>query len=127
MNNVGIVGWRGMVGSVLVERMRAEHDFELIRPTFFSTSQAGASAPAIGAAKGPVQDASDIRALERMDIIISAQGGDYTLAVHPALRAAGWKGYWIDAASALRLDANAVIALDPVNLPVMQAALERGI
>ena len=127
MNKVGIVGWRGMVGSVLIERMRAEADFELIEPTFFSTSQAGAAGPSIGRASGPVQDANDVAALARMQVLISAQGGDYTQAVHPRLRASGWQGYWIDAASTLRMQDHAVIALDPVNLPVMRAALDRGV
>ncbi|MFI4890615.1 MAG: aspartate-semialdehyde dehydrogenase [Steroidobacterales bacterium] len=127
MNKVGIIGWRGMVGSVLVERMRAEADFDICEPTFFSTSQAGAAAPSIGRATGAVQDANDIAALARMQILISAQGGDYTQAVHARLRTAGWQGYWIDAASTLRMQDDAVIVLDPVNLPVMRAALERGV
>jgi aspartate-semialdehyde dehydrogenase len=127
MKQVGIIGWRGMVGSVLLERMREEKDFELVSPTFFSTSQAGAAGPQIGASKAPVHDANDIAALAKLPVLISAQGGDYTQAVHPRLRAAGWQGYWIDAASALRMEKNAVIVLDPVNLPVMQAARERGI
>ena len=127
MKQVGIIGWRGMVGSVLLERMREEKDFELVSPTFFSTSRAGAAGPQIGASKAPVHDANDIAALAKLPVLISAQGGDYTQAVHPRLRAAGWQGYWIDAASALRMEKNAVIVLDPVNLPVMQAARERGI
>ncbi len=127
MNKVGIIGWRGMVGSVLIERMRAEADFDYIEPTFFSTSQAGAMAPSIGRTVGTVQDAMDLRALARLPILISAQGGDYTQDVHPRLRAAGWTGYWIDAASTLRLQPDAVIVLDPVNRPVMQAALDRGV
>jgi aspartate-semialdehyde dehydrogenase len=127
MKQVGIIGWRGMVGSVLLDRMREERDFELVAPTFFSTSQAGAAGPGIGAARAPVQDANDIAALAKLPMLISAQGGDYTQAIHPRLRAAGWKGYWIDAASALRMQENAVIVLDPVNLPVMQAAQARGI
>ena len=127
MKQVGIIGWRGMVGSVLLERMREEKDFELVSPTFFSTSQAGAAGPQIGASKAPVHDANDIAALAKLPVLISAQGGDYTQAVHPRLRAAGWQGYCIDAASALRMEKNAVIVLDPVNLPVMQAARERGI
>jgi aspartate-semialdehyde dehydrogenase len=127
MNQVGIVGWRGMVGSVLIDRMRAESDFDLVEPTFFSTSQAGSAAPPIGRAVGPVQDANDIEALAKLPILISAQGGDYTQAVHARLRAAGWRGYWIDAASTLRMQSDAVIVLDPVNLPVMRAALERGV
>jgi aspartate-semialdehyde dehydrogenase len=131
MKQVGIIGWRGMVGSVLLDRMREERDFDLAAPTFFSTSQAGGAAPDIGgagaAAGAKVQDAHDIAALAKLPILISAQGGDYTEVVHPRLRAAGWQGYWIDAASTLRMQKNAVIVLDPVNLPVMQAARERGI
>lgn len=127
MKNIGIIGWRGMVGSVLLERMRAERDFEHVLPTFFSTSQAGGAGPDIGRKVGPVEDAHDIEALMRLPLLISAQGGDYTTAVHSTLRAAGWNGYWIDAASTLRMEENAVIVLDPVNLPVMQAAQERGI
>src|ERR1700742_3398133 len=127
MKQVGIIGWRGMVGSVLLQRMRAEADFDLIEPIFFSTSQAGAAGPQIGAGKAAVLDANDIAALAKLPMLISAQGGDYTQAVHPRLRAAGWKGYWIDAASTLRMEKNAVIVLDPVNLPVMEAARERGI
>jgi aspartate-semialdehyde dehydrogenase len=107
--------------------MREEKDFELISPTFFSTSQAGADGPRIGSATAKVLDANDITALARLPMLISTQGGDYTQAIHPRLRAAGWKGYWIDAASALRMEKDAVIVLDPVNLPVMQAARERGI
>jgi aspartate-semialdehyde dehydrogenase len=127
MKQVGIIGWRGMVGSVLLERMRAEQDFELIEPVFFSTSRAGAAAPQTGASKAAVQDANDIAALAKLPMLISAQGGEYTQAVHPRLRAAGWQGYWIDAASALRMEKSSVIVLDPVNLPVMQAARDRGI
>jgi aspartate-semialdehyde dehydrogenase len=127
MKQVGIIGWRGMVGSVLVDRMRAEGDFERVTPTFFSTSQAGAVAPRIGSVESTVQDANDIAALARLPMLISAQGGDYTQAIHPRLRAAGWKGYWIDAASTLRMENDAVIVLDPVNLPVMQAAQAQGI
>jgi aspartate-semialdehyde dehydrogenase len=130
MNRVGIVGWRGMVGSVLMGRMRAERDFDLIEPTFFSTSQAGGVAPPTGRAVGeggPLRDAHDIAALAAMDIIISAQGGDYTQKVHPQLRAAGWRGYWIDAASTLRLKDDAVIVLDPVNLSVMKGARDAGV
>src|SRR6266436_176124 len=127
MKNIGIIGWRGMVGSVLLERMRAEKDFDVVEPTFFSTSQAGGAAPDIGRKMGTVQDANDIAALARLPILVSAQGGDYTSAVQPRLRAAGWRGYWIDAASTLRMKSDAVIVLDPVNLPVMQAALDQGI
>jgi len=126
MKQVGIIGWRGMVGSVLLERMREERDFEHIAPSFFSTSQSGAPGPSIEGAGSVVQDANDIAALARYPILVSTQGGDYTQAVHPRLRAAGWQGYWIDAASTLRMEKNAVIVLDPVNLPVMQAARERG-
>jgi len=127
MTEVGIIGWRGMVGSVLLERMRAERDFELIEPVFFSTSQAGAASPDIGRKTRPVQDAHDLAALKRLPMLISTQGGDYTQAVHGALRAAGWQGYWIDAASTLRMADSAVIVLDPVNLAVMRAADERGV
>jgi aspartate-semialdehyde dehydrogenase len=124
---VGIVGWRGMVGSVLVDRMRAEHDFAVIEPVFFSTSQAGRAAPDVGRPVAPVADANDVAALARMDAIISCQGGDYTTAIHPQLRAAGWGGYWIDAASTLRMQRDAVIILDPVNRPVIDAALAAGV
>lgn len=127
MKKVGIIGWRGMVGSVLVERMRAERDFELVAPTFFSTSQAGGRGPDIGRDTGKVADASSIDALAAMDILISCQGGDYTNATFPKLRAAGWDGYWIDAASALRMQPDAVIILDPVNRDVIDAALAKGI
>ena len=126
MTEVGIIGWRGMVGSVLLERMRAERDFDLIEPVFFSTSQAGAASPDVGRKTRPVQDAHDLAALARLPMLISTQGGDYTQAVHGPLRAAGWQGYWIDAASTLRMSDAAVIVLDPVNLPVMRAAHERG-
>ena len=130
MKQVGIIGWRGMVGSVLLDRMREEKDFDVVQPTFFSTSQSGAPAPDVGAAgagQAVVQDANDIAALAKLPMLISAQGGDYTDAIHPRLRAAGWQGYWIDAASSLRMRKDAVIVLDPVNLPVMQAARDKGI
>src|SRR5271155_5338256 len=125
MIDIGIIGWRGMVGSVLLDRMREESDFDFVRPTFFSTSQAGAAAPKLGAGGAPferaeVKDANDIAALARLPMLISTQGGDYTQAIHPRLRAAGWQGYWIDAASRLRMEEDSVIVLDPVNLPVMQ-------
>jgi aspartate-semialdehyde dehydrogenase len=127
---VGLVGWRGMVGSVLMDRMQAEGDFALIEPLFFSTSDAGGKAPPAVAkfAKNEttLQDAFDIAALRRCDIIITAQGGDYTSAVFPKLRAAGWNGHWIDAASTLRMDQDAVIILDPVNMPVIENALAKG-
>src|ERR1051325_10935830 len=125
--NVGLIGWRGMVGSVLVQRMREERDFDLIDPVFFSTSQAGTTGPEIGKRTGTVQDANDVRALTAMDILISCQGGDYTKAIYPKLRASGWTGYWIDAASSLRMADDAVIILDPVNRDVIDRALERGI
>ncbi|MFT5934716.1 MAG: aspartate-semialdehyde dehydrogenase [Hydrogenophaga sp.] len=123
---VGLVGWRGMVGSVLMDRMVEEKDFDLIEPVFFSTSNAGGKAPAMAKNETMLQDAHDIKALQRCDIIITAQGGDYTSAVFPQLRAAGWKGHWIDAASTLRMEKDAVIVLDPVNMPVIQDALVQG-
>ncbi|WP_347485980.1 aspartate-semialdehyde dehydrogenase [Vandammella animalimorsus] len=122
----GLVGWRGMVGSVLLERMQAEGDFDCIEPVFFSTSNAGGQAPAQAKNETRLQDAYDIEALKRCDIILTAQGGDYTKAVYPKLRAAGWSGHWIDAASTLRMDSESVIVLDPVNLPVIQNALSKG-
>ncbi len=125
--NVGLIGWRGMVGSVLVQRMREERDFELIEPVFFSTSQAGAAAPAIGKRVAPVKNAKDLSALTAMDVLISCQGGDYTSEIYPKLRQAGWQGYWIDAASTLRMADEAVIILDPVNREVIDRALERGV
>jgi aspartate-semialdehyde dehydrogenase len=115
-----------MVGSVLMDRMQAEGDFDLIDPVFFSTSNAGGEAPAYGKSGERLQDAMDIAALQRCDIIITAQGGDYTSAVYGKLRSAGWKGHWIDAASSLRMQEDAIIILDPVNLPVIQNALAKG-
>ncbi|WP_119286786.1 aspartate-semialdehyde dehydrogenase [Azohydromonas sediminis] len=123
---VGIVGWRGMVGSVLMERMRAERDFDLIEPLFFSTSNAGGAAPAMAKNETTLRDAHDIDALKRCDIVVTCQGGDYTSEVFPKLRAAGWNGHWIDAASTLRMKDDAVIVLDPVNLPVIRNALAKG-
>ena len=123
---VGLVGWRGMVGSVLMDRMQAEGDFALIEPLFFSTSNAGGAAPAQAKNENTLQDAFDLKALRRCDIILTAQGGDYTAEVFPKLRAAGWTGHWIDAASTLRMADDAVIVLDPVNLPVIKNALARG-
>ena len=123
---VGFVGWRGMVGSVLLARMRAESDFELIEPVFFSTSQAGGAAPDVGRSVPPLADARDLRGLAGLDAIVSCQGGEYTADVHPRLRAAGWQGYWIDAASKLRMSEDAVIILDPVNREVIDAALASG-
>jgi len=115
-----------MVGSVLVQRMREERDFDHIEPVFFSTSKAGGKAPAIGKEAGPVQNALDLEALKKLPAIVSCQGGDYTNEVYPKLRQAGWKGYWIDAASALRMKDDAVIILDPVNMPVIKNALANG-
>jgi aspartate-semialdehyde dehydrogenase len=122
----GIVGWRGMVGSVLMQRMREEHDFDLIEAVFFSTSSAGQPGPA-WAGGTALQDGNDVQALKKMQVIISCQGGDYTKAILPKLRSAGWNGYWIDAASAARMQDDAVIILDPVNLGVIKAGLDRGI
>ncbi|CAI08819.1 aspartate-semialdehyde dehydrogenase [Aromatoleum aromaticum] len=128
MNKVGLVGWRGMVGSVLMQRMVEEGDFADIEPVYFSTSAAGGKAPAFGGREAPLalQDAMNVDMLRQMDIVITCQGGDYTKAVYPQLRAAGWKGHWIDAASALRMEDNAVIVLDPVNLDVIKDALAKG-
>jgi aspartate-semialdehyde dehydrogenase len=127
MKLVGLVGWRGMVGSVLMQRMQDEGDFAHIEPVFFTTSNAGGAAPAMAKNETTLKDASDIAALSKCEIIISCQGGDYTSAVFPKLRASGWNGYWIDAASTLRMDDNAVIVLDPVNLDVIKNALTRGV
>src|SRR3954470_21051330 len=127
MLRVGIVGWRGMVGSVLVQRMREERDFDHIEPVFFSTSQAGGKAPFVGKDAGPVKSATDIAALKSLPVIISCQGGDYTSDMHPKLRQAGWKGYWIDAASTLRMNDDAVIVLDPVNRPGIDSVIGRGV
>jgi aspartate-semialdehyde dehydrogenase len=127
---VGLVGWRGMVGSVLMQRMQAEGDFAHIEPVFFSTSSAGGALPAaitqLAKNERTLHDAADIAALRRCDIVLTCQGGEYTKAVYPALRAAGWKGFWIDAAKTLRMNDDAVIVLDPVNRDVIQAALARG-
>jgi aspartate-semialdehyde dehydrogenase len=124
---VGLIGWRGMVGSVLVQRMREEHDFDVIDPIFFSTTQAGTAAPAIGKRTPAVKDATDLKALMTADTLISCQGGDYTSEIYPRLREAGWKGYWIDAASTLRMKDHAVIVLDPVNRDVIDSALDAGV
>ena len=123
---VGLVGWRGMVGSVLMDRMTQEKDFDLIEPLFFSTSNAGGKAPAMAKNETTLQDAFNIEQLKRCEIIITAQGGDYTSEVFPKLRAAGWNGHWIDAASTLRMEKDAVIILDPVNMPVIKHALAHG-
>jgi aspartate-semialdehyde dehydrogenase len=125
-NLVGLVGWRGMVGSVLIDRMLQEKDFDLIEPIFFSTSNAGGKAPAMAKNETTLKDANDIQALAKCDIILTAQGGDYTKDVYPKLRAAGWNGHWIDAASALRMEDDAVIILDPVNRDVIDSALSKG-
>jgi aspartate-semialdehyde dehydrogenase len=127
MLKVGLIGWRGMVGSVLVERMRTERDFDQIDPVFFSTSRAGGEAPEIGRRVPPVGDARDVGALAGCDILISCQGGDYTNDIFPRLRSLGWNGYWIDAASALRMRDDAVIILDPVNENVIHEALDKGV
>jgi aspartate-semialdehyde dehydrogenase len=127
MKRVGFIGWRGMVGSVLMDRMRAEGDFEQIpEAVFFTTSQVGQPGPDVGHGAQPLQDAESIEALREMDLILTCQGGDYTKAIYPKLRATGWDGYWIDAASALRMDPNATVILDPVNRPVIDAALDQG-
>ncbi|MBC7436305.1 MAG: aspartate-semialdehyde dehydrogenase [Bdellovibrionales bacterium] len=123
---VGLVGWRGMVGSVLMDRMHAEGDFSLIEPLFFSTSNAGGKAPAFAKSETTLKDAHDIAALAKCDIIITAQGGDYTSEVFPKLRAGGWNGHWIDAASTLRMRDDAVIILDPVNLDFIRNSLAKG-
>ncbi len=127
MQRVGLIGWRGMVGSVLVERMRAEGDFGLIEPVFFSTSRPGLPGPDVGRPTAPVANANDVAALATCDLLISCQGGDYTAAVHPRLREAGWSGHWIDAASTLRMRDEAIIVLDPVNLEVIEAGRARGV
>jgi aspartate-semialdehyde dehydrogenase len=123
---VGLVGWRGMVGSVLMDRMQAEGDFDLIEPVFFSTSNAGGKAPAQAKNESTLKNAFDIEALKTCDIVITAQGGDFTTEVYPKLRAAGWNGHWIDAAKTLRMKDDAVIILDPVNLPVIKNSLAKG-
>lgn len=129
MKKVGLVGWRGMVGSVLMERMQAEKDFEGIETTFFTTSQGGQAAPeyeGVTLGSAILQDASSVSALSEMDIVITCQGGDYTKAVYPALRDAGWQGYWIDAASARRMDKSSIIILDPVNRRHIDKAVDDG-
>ena len=127
MNLVGLVGWRGMVGSVLMQRMRDEGDFAHIEPVFFTTSNAGGKAPPMAKNETTLKDATNIAELAKCDIIISCQGGDYTSEVFPKLRASGWNGYWIDAASTLRMNDDAVIVLDPVNLDVIKNAMTRGV
>ena len=128
MKNVGFIGWRGMVGSVLMQRMVEERDFDAIRPVFFSTSQLGQPAPSFGGSTGgTLQDAFDLDALKALDIIVTCQGGDYTNDVYPKLRESGWQGYWIDAASSLRMKDDAIIILDPVNQDVITAGLNNGV
>jgi len=125
---VGLVGWRGMVGSVLMQRMQEEQDFSHIAPTFFTTSQKGLPAPDFaGENAGVLEDAFDVDTLAKQDIIITCQGGDYTKSVYPKLRQAGWNGYWIDAASALRMEDDAVIILDPVNRKEIDSGIARGV
>ena len=127
MMRAGFIGWRGMVGSVLMQRMLEERDFDYFEASFFTTSQAGGKGPDIGRPTQPLEDARDIAALARHDVLVSCQGGDYTNDIHPKLRTAGWRGHWIDAASALRMREDAVIILDPVNRDVIDQALTRGI
>lgn len=127
MKLVGLVGWRGMVGSVLMQRMQDEGDFAHIEPVFFTTSNPGGDAPKMAKNETKLKSATDIAELSKCEIIISCQGGDYTTEVYPQLRAAGWNGYWIDAASTLRMNDDAVIVLDPVNKDVIQNALSRGV
>ncbi len=127
MKRLGLIGWRGMVGSVLMGRMKEERDFDVIEPVFFTTSNQGGKGPDIGKDTPPLKDAKDIDALKTMDIIVTCQGGDYTSEVFPKLRAAGWKGYWIDAASALRMNNDAIIILDPVNMDVIKHGIAKGV
>jgi len=127
MKLVGLVGWRGMVGSVLMQRMQEENDFAHIEPVFFSTSNAGGKAPALAKNETVLKDANDIEALKKCDIILTCQGGDYTTEIFPKLRAAGWQGYWIDAASTLRMKDDAIIVLDPINLGVIKDGLRKGV
>ena len=127
MKKAGFVGWRGMVGSVLMERMREENDFAHVEPVFFTTSQPGQAGPDVGVDIPPLQSAFDIDMLQQMDIILTCQGGDYTKQVYPQLRSAGWQGYWIDAASALRMEESSIIVLDPVNSHVVEQGLASGV
>ena len=124
---VGFVGWRGMVGSVLMERMQSENDFADIQPVFFTTSNVGGAAPAVAAGLPALKDAYSVEDLKQLDVIITCQGGDYTNEIFPKLRSSGWNGYWIDAASSLRMEDDAVIILDPVNRGVIDAALQKGV
>ena len=127
MKKTGFVGWRGMVGSVLMERMKAELDFRDVDPVFFTTSQAGKIGPDVGSGAATLEDAFDLDVLFRMDIILTCQGGGYTSKVYPQLRNRGWTGYWIDAASTLRMESNSLIVLDPVNSAVIKRGLANGI
>ena len=127
MKRVGLIGWRGMVGSVLMQRMLEEQDFDLIDPVFFTTSNVGGQGPAIGKDIPALKDAYDIKELKTLDVIFTCQGSDYTEAVYPKLREAGWEGYWIDAASALRMKDHSVIVLDPVNRRGIDHALDAGV
>ncbi|MDA8646682.1 aspartate-semialdehyde dehydrogenase [Porticoccaceae bacterium] len=126
MKKTGLVGWRGMVGSVLMERMTAEDDFAHIEPIFFTTSQSGQMGPEVNGSREPLQDAHDISALSKMDIILTCQGGEYTNQVYPQLRNSGWRGYWIDAASALRTKDDSIIVLDPVNKALIDGGVSSG-
>lgn len=126
MKRVGLIGWRGMVGSVLMQRMLEEQDFDLIEPVFFTTSNVGGQGPAIGKDIAALKDAYSIDDLKGLDVILTCQGGDYTSEVFPKLREASWQGYWIDAASSLRMDDDSVIVLDPVNRKVIDQALDAG-
>ncbi|BAP44516.1 aspartate-semialdehyde dehydrogenase [Pseudomonas sp. 21LCFQ02] len=126
MKRVGLIGWRGMVGSVLMQRMREEQDFDLIEPVFFTTSNVGGEAPSVGKDVAPLKDAYSIEELKTLDVILTCQGGDYTNEVFPKLREAGWQGYWIDAASSLRMQDDSVIVLDPVNRKVIDQQLDAG-
>ncbi|HDS1735791.1 MULTISPECIES: aspartate-semialdehyde dehydrogenase [Pseudomonas] len=126
MKRVGLIGWRGMVGSVLMQRMLEEQDFDLIEPVFFTTSNVGGQGPNVGKDIAPLKDAYNIEELKTLDVILTCQGGDYTNEVFPKLREAGWQGYWIDAASSLRMQDDAVIILDPVNRKVIDQQLDAG-
>jgi aspartate-semialdehyde dehydrogenase len=126
MNRVGFVGWRGMVGSVLMQRMQEEHDFKEFDSTFFSTSQTGNAAPSFSGSQSTLKDAHDIKELAAMNIILSCQGGEYTSDIYPKLRDSGWQGHWIDAASSLRMEKDAVITLDPLNSDLIQEAYKKG-
>ncbi|MFN3717125.1 MAG: aspartate-semialdehyde dehydrogenase [Thiobacillus sp.] len=127
MMKVGLIGWRGMVGSVLMGRMKEEHDFDHIEPVFFTTSNVGGKGPDIGKDVPPLKDANSLDELRACDTLISCQGGDYTQAIYPQLRAAGWNGYWIDAASTLRMKDEAIIILDPVNGQVIRDGIASGV